>query len=586
MVRSEATLPAEGTIEDIFRRLEIWITHADKGLSRVEFFSEFARLRVVNLLRESLEKQNIPFHEIQLPSEETPSRFVWNYLDKLKEIPFGVVSVTGFPNPLLAIHPVDDYLRALNFSRESIAPASIRQIWWLSTPLLDRLVHIAPDLDSWFVLRMHLTESVAPSHELQSLMQPLDRPYIPLDEARKRAAYLKERFTNAVNQKAPASDILAQLVLPAVTALHDAGADKEAKELGSWMLAQLSEEEIQKPDDPNVGKTLTNLSNIYRNQGNYKKAEILMKRALEIAIKIWGNEHPNVAISLNNLAILYQNQGKFPEAELLCHRAISINEKALGFEHLNLAFNFNNLANLYKAQGKYGEAETFYRRAINIGEKKLQPDHPDLAMWINNITNLYQMQGKYTESESLYLRVIETAERALGKHHPILATYLNNLAVFYDSQGKNIDAESLFQKSITILNKSLGENHPHLATAFNNLAAFYCSQGKYAEAESFFMKAIIIDEKVLGKEHPDLARDFNNLAFLYQSQSKYLEANKFYKQAIAIEENNLPNDHPNLADSYENYAILLHAMGREAEAQEYEAKARAIRKRRGEAGKE
>ena len=56
---------------------------------------------------------------------------------------------------------------------------------------------------------------------------------------------------------------------------------------------------------------LSNLENLYREQGRYGEAETLSKRALAIYEKVLGRDHTNVATVLNNLESLYQEQGRY-----------------------------------------------------------------------------------------------------------------------------------------------------------------------------------------------------------------------------------------------------------------------------------
>ena len=62
---------------------------------------------------------------------------------------------------------------------------------------------------------------------------------------------------------------------------------------------------------------------LYR-AGKYDRAEIVAKKALEVAEKNVGPDHPNVAQSLNNLADLYRSTKRDEEAEKLEQRAARI----------------------------------------------------------------------------------------------------------------------------------------------------------------------------------------------------------------------------------------------------------------------
>ena len=146
------------------------------------------------------------------------------------------------------------------------------------------------------------------------------------------------------------------------------------------------------------------------------------RRALAIYEKAFGSDHPYVATTLNNLAEIYRNQGNYAEAELVLQRSLAINEKALGPDHPDVATSLNNLAELYRNQGRYADAEPLYKRSLAIREKALGPDHPDVAMALNNLAVLYEDQGRYADAEPLYKRSLAIREKALGPDHPDVAT--------------------------------------------------------------------------------------------------------------------------------------------------------------------
>lgn len=61
-------------------------------------------------------------------------------------------------------------------------------------------------------------------------------------------------------------------------------------------------------------------------QGNYARAVVVAKQALEVAQTNFGPDHPNVAASLNNLAELYRATGRMNDAEKLeaCAKKIRV----------------------------------------------------------------------------------------------------------------------------------------------------------------------------------------------------------------------------------------------------------------------
>ncbi len=146
-----------GSIAHTLGRLLLWSERPTRGLARVEFYSEFARQIVMQKLTKELQKQGIKVREICLPLWGSPAQVLNFLLDELVKAESGVVSIVGFET---AFNPeyLQPALGVLNFNRENFAQFHGRQIWWLSQDFLNRVINFMPDLNSWFTLRLSLTE--------------------------------------------------------------------------------------------------------------------------------------------------------------------------------------------------------------------------------------------------------------------------------------------------------------------------------------------------------------------------------------------------------------------------------------------
>jgi tetratricopeptide (TPR) repeat protein len=73
----------------------------------------------------------------------------------------------------------------------------------------------------------------------------------------------------------------------------------------------------------------------------------MYERALRGYEKALGAEHTSTLYTVSNLGNLYTNQGKLAKAEQMYKRALQGYEKALGAEHTSTLHTVNNLGNLY-----------------------------------------------------------------------------------------------------------------------------------------------------------------------------------------------------------------------------------------------
>jgi tetratricopeptide (TPR) repeat protein len=91
--------------------------------------------------------------------------------------------------------------------------------------------------------------------------------------------------------------------------------------------------EAARIDDPDNLELLNSLAVLYRNQGQYTKAEPLYVACLEQRRIALGEFFPSTLQSMNNLAALYARKGQYAEAESMFEDCLSKMEVVLGADH-------------------------------------------------------------------------------------------------------------------------------------------------------------------------------------------------------------------------------------------------------------
>ncbi len=203
--------------------LAVWGRREARGFAHVEYHSEFARAEVDRRLGEVLLREQVPYHHIELPVRVTPSQAGRYLIEHLETIESGTVSITGFATAV-AEEDRRDFLAILSVRREVLAEFGLRQIWWLTPDFREALLNIAPDLDSWFMARLHLEEEFVPLAGEPELSEPIRAatPKYRIDEALKRAASLVERFQRATDLGTPTSELV-ELAASAADAIVEVG---------------------------------------------------------------------------------------------------------------------------------------------------------------------------------------------------------------------------------------------------------------------------------------------------------------------------------------------------------------------------
>lgn len=500
-----------GSIGGVTARLKTWCVQWDRGLARVEWDSAFARRDVVDRLKESLGGLGIPLVEIALPPGETGHETVLGLLEKLRSAGDSVASITDLEWAFPEHGSQLETLAALSFRREALAALPVRQIWWMPSTLAERFVVGVPDLDSWFQLRLHLTEVPARRAGPFREMQVGEILAVSVEEARAVAKRFWERLDAARARNFPEERIWTELAQPAVDALRAAGLDQEAMDV----LARMPDSrgdlehrlqdliETRGSDDPEVLSVSEELARVLGRQGDYSAARLLQERVLERRTQVLGEEHSGTLAAMLNLATTLWLQGDYAGARQFEERALEVRKRVLGEENPSTLRAMNNLALTLQDLGEYPAARRLQDRVLEIRTRISGSESPETLRAMNNLTTTLHAVGDYSAARLLGERVLGIATRVLGAEHPETLRLMNNLAATLRSQGDYEAARPLQERVLAASTRVLGAEHPDTLTAMGNLAHSLFEAGSAEEALLLLRKCLAARCKVLGENHPD-----------------------------------------------------------------------------------
>ena len=150
---------------------------------------------------------------------------------------------------------------------------------------------------------------------------------------------------------------------------------------------------------PEVAVGLSNLSELYRQTGDYRRAERTQLAAFKIRQETLGNQHPVYAASLNNLAAIYQRMQQPTLAEPLLLEAKDIFAMTVGTEHASYATSVNNLAMLYRSVGDHANAKSMFAESAAVFRQAFGTEHPAYAASINTLAAFQDTIGDDVQAE-------------------------------------------------------------------------------------------------------------------------------------------------------------------------------------------
>ncbi|RYC81052.1 hypothetical protein BFJ63_vAg16063 [Fusarium oxysporum f. sp. narcissi] len=140
----------------------------------------------------------------------------------------------------------------------------------------------------------------------------------------------------------------------------------------------------------NWAEVLTNESWYMLMIGEYLRAEMLAKAAVQARICILGLDHLSTLNSMANLASTYRNQGRWEEAEKLDTELMETRKAKLGVDHPDTLASIANLALTRHSQSALEDSPTLMQGCAHLRQKKLGHNHPDTQ---SSIATLHSWQA-------------------------------------------------------------------------------------------------------------------------------------------------------------------------------------------------
>ena len=234
---------------------------------------------------------------------------------------------------------------------------------------------------------------------------------------------------------------------------------------------------------PAYAQAIDNLAFVLMATGRFAEAEPMVRLALEMKRRLYGEVHPETSASLNNLAYVLESQKRFDEAETAYRDSLAINRKLLGDNHPSVAVTLLNIAFVDFARGDARGAIKTARESLEMSRKALGPDHPDVGARASSLGYMLIEAGEYAEAEKLLDEAIAIRRKALGQKHPAVGTSLGLKALLKLLTGQNEQAYALAEESRQLTTEGLPPGSWQIALALDVEGAALMRMGRFAEAE-------------------------------------------------------------------------------------------------------
>jgi len=298
----------------------------------------------------------------------------------------------------------------------------------------------------------------------------------------------------------------------------------------------------------------------------FGEGEGLMREALELREKTFGQNSLEFALSLGSLGELEFRRGAFAQSAETLGRALHLHRICPVGTHTDVATAANNLAVALRSIGASEDAERLHLEALEL-RRDAEDGSLAVAESLNNLAGVHLDRANYQAAFDLLTEAAAIRRSILAEEHPLTLQTYSNLAMATWHRGEHAQARALLEEAETGHRRLDTEGRPGLAKVLLNLGILDMLGSRFAEAEARLGESLDLQVAQLGPDHPNAASVLATLAVLQWRLGRDSEAAVSWGEALRIRRGALPPDHPDLGRTLYDYGAFLVEMGALEEAE-------------------
>ncbi|EWY90059.1 hypothetical protein FOYG_07685 [Fusarium oxysporum NRRL 32931] len=270
--------------------------------------------------------------------------------------------------------------------------------------------------------------------------------------------------------------------------------------------------------------TLTMLTNVLLQQGRYKSAEEMIRRAVTGYQKTVGGDDIRTLNALELLGQVLTLQGFFRQASKLLEGLLKTKRLALGDEHLFTLSCMASLSRVYLNQSRFDDSALLSERVLEISKRVCGEANYGTLRSMSDLGVAYMWLGRLEESKQLIGQALKLSKNILGDEHIATLGFMSSLLVLYVRQSDWGQAEVISMQVLNAFMRTTGEEHPNAVFVKAVLAFIYERLERSEKAEEVGEQVFEMQKRILGGKHPDTLNIAHLLINVYEKQKKYGKA--------------------------------------------------------------
>ncbi|XP_068751516.1 uncharacterized protein [Montipora capricornis] len=295
--------------------------------------------------------------------------------------------------------------------------------------------------------------------------------------------------------------------------------------------------------------------------GDFTSALQSKQRALHVRIKLFGEDHASTADSYHLLGVTQHSLGDFTSALQSAQRALDVRIKLFGEDHASTADSYHSLGVTQHSLGDFTSALQSKQRALDVRRKLFGEDHASTAESYHSLGVTQHSLGDFTSALQSDQRALDVRIKLFGEDHASTADSYHLLGVTQHSLGDFTSALQSKQRALDVRIKLFGEDHASTAESYHSLGVTQHSLGDFTSALQSAQRALDVRIKLFGEDHASTAESYHLLGVTQHSLGDFTSAMQSHQRALDVRIKLFGEDHSSTAESYHSLGVTQHSLG-------------------------
>lgn len=315
-------------------------------------------------------------------------------------------------------------------------------------------------------------------------------------------------------------------------------ADKYYKEAYRIMEGRDSMKELKATFDNNYADMMLKI-------GDYETGQAYAKEALDFYKSGEEKYYDDIVYTMNVLSTLSLSEGNYDKAEVILKEALRMHQVRNGLENEMGSNIASNLISLYIQTGRYSRAEDFLSFILANDLSIHGPNSFEYSFSLQVAGVLYSSIGAHDAAMESLTKACDIRKSLVGENNRELLRLKQSLGTAYKQAKRPDEAIQILTEVLETQRKTLGENNFDVSLTQNDLGSAYYEKKDYSKAAKLYADAHKLSSKILGRYNQFTVTFQYNLASAHLLLGDKGKAFEYFRKSM--------DDYLYILDSYFPY---------------------------------